>query len=401
MTPELARLAAELERHLGLNPAAVGERLLRRAVAARQAITGAVTVADYLLRLTDAERAELVEEVVVPETWFLRYPESFRHLADWAKGRATPGRPLRALSVPCSTGEEAYSVALTLLDAGLPPAGVRVVGADVSRRSAAAARAGVYPDAAFRDAAGRAARDRHFDRTPTGWAVRPAVRQVVTVHTGNLTAADFLADEAPFDAVFCRNLFIYLTPAARLAATANLLRLLAPGGVVYMGHAEPLGLADDRFRPVPPPQAFAFERAPQRIAARSASEDRTPTPIMTPLAVRALSSLALRATNPEPADPLAAARVAADRNDPRAAAELVERHLAAAGPSADAFALLGVVRGMAGDPAAAEAAFTRALFLDPGHPDALLHRLAQAEGRGDAAAAANFRRRLARPRAAR
>ena len=386
MSPALAPLAAELERHLGLDPAAVGERLLARAVATRQAVTRATDPADYRSRFTAAERAELAEEVVVAETWFLRYPESFRHLA----GR----RPARVLCVPCSTGEEAYSAAFSLLEAGLPADGFQVVGVDVSRRAVAAARVGVYAAGSFRDAAGLAARDRHFDRTPAGWAVRPTVRRPVTVRDGNLTAPGFLADEPPFDAVFCRNLFIYLTPAARAAATANLLRLLAPDGVLYMGHAEPLGLTDDRFRSLSPPQAFAFERATPRIAARSASEER-PRLSATVLPVRASSSLARRATIPPPPDALAAARLAADRGDPHAAAILLEDHVATT-PTADAFALLGVVRAMAGDPTAADTALTRALFLDPAHPDALLHKLTLAEGRNDATAAANYRRRLAR-----
>ena len=380
MTPDLAGVAAELERHYGLDPAAVGERLLRRAVEARRTVAPEA----YRAALTAAERAELAEEVVVAETWVLRYPESFRHLAAWSAGR-----PVRVLCAPCSTGEEAFSAALTLLDAGRPAGGFEVVGADVSRRAVAAADRGVCGLGAFRDDGGRAARTRHFDPVPGGWAVRPAVRRAVRFRAGNLLAADFLRDDGVFDAVFCRNLFIYLTPAARAAATATLLRLLAPGGVLYMGHAEPIGLTDRRFRMLQPAAAFAYARA---------AEPAPPPVEQAPSPPKAQGRPSLGCPPPHaptPDDPLAAARSAADRGDP-AAAGMLEAHLRTAPDSADAHALLGVVRATAGDPAAADAALTRALFLDPTHADALLHRLLLAEGRGDAAAAAQFRRRLAR-----
>jgi chemotaxis protein methyltransferase WspC len=96
-----------------------------------------------------------------------------------------------------------------------------------------------------------------------------------------------------------------------------------------------------------------------------------------------------------PPDLLADARSAADRGDPTRAAALAEQHLAAHSPSAAAFNLLGVAKAMAGDPAEAEAAFTRALYLDPRHYDALVQLLVLAEARGDTAAAANYRRRAA------
>lgn len=393
-------VAAVLERRLGLNPGAVGGRALEVAVGRRLAATGTADAVAYASRVQTDRREfdELVEAVVVPETWFLRYPESFRHLAGWAveRRRALPvGRPLRVLCVPCSTGEEAYSVALTLLDAGLPAGSFRVDGVDVSGRAVTVAEAGVYPDSAFRDADAVAVRPRHFTRTADGWAVRDDVRAGVRFRAGNLIDPGFLADEPAYDAVFCRNLFIYLTPEARRTATAALERLLAPGGVAYMGHAEPLGLGDGHFKPLPPPQAFVFGRAEQRVV------EKPPVPPLSvnvpkahgPLAVGVPPATLSPPPKPAPPDLLAAARAAADRGDPARAAALAEQHLAARGPSADAFSLLGVAKGMAGDPAAAEAAFTRALFLDPRHYDALVHLLALAEARGDAAAAANYRRR--------
>jgi chemotaxis protein methyltransferase WspC len=397
--------AAEvLERHLGLAPGSVGDRVIASAVHRRMIATGAATAEAYLARLTAdrAELGELAEEVVVPETWFFRYPESFRHLAAWAAGR----RSVRVLCAPCSTGEEPYSVAVALLDAGFASGSVRVEAVDVSRRAVEAARAGVYSPTAFRET-GSGPRDRYFEKTAKGFEVRAEVRQAVGFRVANMIEPGFLAGEPPFDAVFCRNLLIYLTPAARRRVVDAIDRLLAPSGVVYVGHAEPLGMLDPRFRPAGPPHAFVFGRA-----------EKAAPPVIQPATARVGTGItysvlstpysATVPTDPPPApeevkpvvatqpDPLHAARVAADRGDVAGALVLAERYLADHPPTAEAFALVGALYAAAGRPADAERAFTRALYLDPGHYDALVHLMILADNRGDAAAAANFRRRAAR-----
>jgi len=91
---------------------------------------------------------------------------------------------------------------------------------------------------------------------------------------------------------------------------------------------------------------------------------------------------------------LAEARLAADRGDLKLADELCIRHLESHGPDANALTLLGVVRATRGHAVEAERDFTQALYLDPGHYDALLQMFALAQGRGDAAAVSNYRRRI-------
>jgi chemotaxis protein methyltransferase WspC len=267
VTAALAPIVAVLERAIGMAVGSVGPRAVEAAVRRRLDATGVPDLAAYLdrLRADRQEQAELVDAVIVPETWFFRYPDSFRHLATWAVTRPekpNPLRPLRVLCVPCCTGEEPYSAAAALVDAGLPADAVRVDGVDVSRRLVEYAAAGVYGEPAFRETPADV-RGRHFAPAGGGtFAVRPAVKAAVRFRAGNLADPKLLAGEPAYHAVFCRNLFIYLTDAARRTAVATLDRLLAPDGVIYMGHAEPLGLMDARFRSVGPPQAFAFTRTP-------------------------------------------------------------------------------------------------------------------------------------------
>ena len=106
----------------------------------------------------------LVEEVVVPESWFFRDDRPFEVLADFARAGwlVDPARPpLSALSLPCAGGEEPYSIAMTLLEAGLPAGRFRVDAVDVSARSLARAIAGVYGPNSFRGA-GRRLRPAYF-----------------------------------------------------------------------------------------------------------------------------------------------------------------------------------------------------------------------------------------------
>src|SRR5262249_5758451 len=147
----------------------------------------------------------------------------------------------RVLSVPCSTGEEPYSLALALLEAGVAPSSWQIDAVDLSPRHIERAGRGVFGEFSFRQTPPEL-RQRYFRRIAAGWEPEPALRALVRFRQGNLLAAFFLAGEEPFDLIFCRNLFIYLLPAARRRALETLDRLLAAEGWLCMGHAEPIEL---------------------------------------------------------------------------------------------------------------------------------------------------------------
>ena len=109
---------------IGLDPATVGEELIVRGVTARMTHLGLIDRSEYeeILFHSEIEQQALVEEIVIPESWFFRDDRPFKFLRDQVQSGwvADPGRPpLRALSLPCANGEEPYSIAMSLLDAGL------------------------------------------------------------------------------------------------------------------------------------------------------------------------------------------------------------------------------------------------------------------------------------------
>lgn len=210
--------------------------------------------------------------MVVPETWFFRGVEAFDALARaFAPLRADGSRTLRLLSLPCSTGEEPYTLAMALLDAGWTPERLRIDAYDISERALAKATHAVYGANSFR---GRelAYRDRHFRALGHGrWQLSAQVRQCVRLHRANVLDLDFLPAQATYDAVFCRNLLIYFDPDTQVRTVGVLARALAEDGLLFVGAAETGLLLSLGYASAQMPMAA-------RSAASAARRRRSPCP---------------------------------------------------------------------------------------------------------------------------
>jgi chemotaxis protein methyltransferase CheR len=215
---------------------------LRGGLASAAEAAGATSdeLADRIVARDPAAIAALVEHSVIRETAFWRHPEQLEALSRLVAG--APG-PLRIWSAGCATGEEPYSVAIALLEAGRLGRGDRIVATDLSGRALAAARAGVYGPRSLRKLPGHLV-ERWFGpgerRRLAGGA-----RALVTFSPHNLVAGS-APEGAPFDLVLCRNVLIYFAADVQERVLATLLEHLSPGGYLCLGHAE-----------WPPPRAAA------------------------------------------------------------------------------------------------------------------------------------------------
>ncbi|MCO6419800.1 hypothetical protein JYK14_27080, partial [Siccirubricoccus sp. KC 17139] len=263
MTEEIESLLKET---MGLDAATIGSAAIARAVRARQAACGLEDAAAYaaLARESAAELQELIDAVVVPETWFFRDRGAFNAMVQLLRDGALEwsfGRKLRLLSLPCSTGEEPYSMAMALLDAGFAPDSFLIEAVDVSARSIALAQRAVYGRNAFRGA-DLAFRDRHFEAVPGGFRPSEAARRSVRFSRGNVFEAATLPGNASQDIVFCRNLLIYFDRPTQEATLQTLHRLLLPGGFLFLGPSETALPSRRDFTWAKLPMAFAFRKAP-------------------------------------------------------------------------------------------------------------------------------------------
>ncbi|HKY40189.1 MAG TPA: CheR family methyltransferase [Polyangiaceae bacterium] len=407
----IAEFEKLLKQTMGLDAASIGSAAVECAVRARQAACKLDDIRAYWQRVSSskAELQELIETVVVGETWFLRDREAFAALARFAseqRSRSAAPSALRLLSLPCSTGEEPYSMAMALLDAGLPAAGFRIDAVDVSGRALAYAERGVYSKNSFRGT-DLGFRDRHFD-AGSGYRIADAVRAPVRFQWGNLLDEGFLRDQEPYDCIFCRNVLIYFDRPTQDRAIAVLTRLLSAKGVLFVGPSETALLLSHDFVSLRVPLAFAFkkpDRAP-RLRKSAAPRAGTVSPRTAPTAKRPPLQAAKRVPRSRPP----AVAVAAPPSKPglddakrlanlghlAEAAKSCEKHLRDHGPSAEAFYLFGVIRDASGRHEEATEFYRKALYLEPNHHEALVHLALALENAGDNAGARVLHQRARR-----
>lgn len=401
----IERIEELLKQLIGLHVSSIGRTAVERAMQQRMRDTRLADEGDYWRRVS-ADRAEqcaLIDAVIVPETSFFRYPESYDALAREAVARYD-GTPLRILSLPCATGEEPYSIAMAILDAGLPPGAFRIEAVDVSQRVLEHARAARYAERAFR---GRDAAAAYFDVDGEDYVVAEPVRSSVGFRSGNLLDERLPASVGgAFDFVFCRNLLIYFDAPTRARAIDALKRLTRPDGLLFVAPAEAGLLTEAGMRSVGGVQSVAFGHAlaaehstapaplPAPVVPKLVARLRRPAP--SPLPVRGTPRWPVPATPSAPAvgkDVFAQAVALADGGRLVEARAAFERILEVDGPSAEAYFWLGLLADQAGDAARAHDHYRKALYLDPTHVEALGHLAALLAARGDAAGARALRLR--------
>ncbi|MCU0702523.1 MAG: hypothetical protein MUF18_00840 [Fimbriiglobus sp.] len=400
----LNQLEVVVRDRLGVDPGSLGGGVLSRAIDTRRQATRTTTLEAYLaLLITHAEADALAAELAVPETWFFRGGRRlYDALADFLIRRAarTPGRPARALSLPCSTGEEPYSLAIALHEQLLPHDQFRIDAIDVSATHLDRAVAGLFSEPSFREH-GTDPRLVHFRPVGVRWELLPHLRPLVQFRQGNATDPNFLAGEGEYDLIFCRNLFIYLTADGRKRAMAHLDRLLAADGRLCLSAAEADRLPVGGFVADGPAEFCVFRRAVGGVPATS-STISTGLPPLPPAAVPGtlppIPQLTADAANTPPPDrpTFDTARTLADAGRLAEARVACERAIAAQPAAADGYALLGAIHHAQGNTIDAGEAFRKALYLDPDHTEAISHLAVLADRRGDTIQASALRRRLTR-----
>ncbi len=409
----------------GLN---LSKTVVERAVKSRMRQTAVADPAAYLAALTPEELTQLIELVVVPESWMFRDAQAFQAAVEFVRDRppATSGRPARILSIPCAGGEEPYSIAMAMYDAGVAADAFIIDAYDISPACVARARAGIYGRNAFRSG-DLGFRERYFTHLGDDeYQIGEALRKQVRFKQGNLLALDLTGLLGYYDVIFCRNLLIYFDKPTTKAAIDQLRALLGDDGLLFAGYAEVPSFCQHGFTPIRYPQAFGLKKDdPAALSAPTASNASTAQPPARRAAQAAPASAAapfarpaaaqraaaksaavssplappLSATAPVigvGADPLAQARKLADQGRHQEADALCLAHLAHTPDSAEAYFILGLLNEHAQKLNVAEDYWRRCIYLQPDHYEALCHLALLAEQKGDAGAATALKARAAR-----
>lgn len=266
-------LRALVHERTGVAPGAGGPGL-SRLVAPQIAKLGLADEDAYLARLAagtvdDDTWQALLGGLLNGQTWFFRQRAQLDALADVLEEHAATAcagaPPADVWCAACSTGEEAYSIAMILAARGIP---ARVLATDLGRGALATARAGLYDEASLR-AVSPADRGRWLRRRGDRHEVAPEIRARVTFHLHNLLDAPPPAPRGAWSAIVCRNALIYFEPARAEDAVHRLLASLDPGGVLVLGSSEALAI-DPALRAREVRGQVVFGAGPAATAPRSA-----------------------------------------------------------------------------------------------------------------------------------
>lgn len=278
---------------------------LRRRVARRMVLHRLVEIDDYLRLLEDApgEAEALYHDLLITVTEFFRNPEVFetlkRHVFPALIADRPRHSPIRIWILGCATGEEAYSLAIAFtefLEEADRPVALQVFATDLSARAIDIARAGTYPRTIANQVAPERLR-RFFVEVDGSYRVTKRIRDLVVFARHNALV------DPPFshiDLVTCRNLLIYLEPAAQHRLIALLHYALRPTGFLLLGTSETVGSQRELFQVIDPKQKL-FVRKPGSARVPLATPPMRPALEIVP---RPLRHLPARGEGAPPGDPL-------------------------------------------------------------------------------------------------
>ena len=200
------------------------------------------------------EMQRLVNAMTVNETYFFREDYQFDALVSGilpeVSGKKRPEDTIRIWSLPCSTGEEPYSIAIYILE-GWKRAddfNIEILASDIDSRVLQEARNGLYGERAL-SRIPQKFREKYFSSVADGFQITEALRESIDFSVINIVDPAQMRNYSKIDVIFCRNLLIYFDDLARRQAMETLYECMAPGGFICLGHSESMSRMSSLFRP--------------------------------------------------------------------------------------------------------------------------------------------------------
>lgn len=213
---------------------------------------------------------ELVNQFTVNETYFLREDYQFDALVRSVLPMVVAQRgglnqllgPIKVLSLPCSTGEEPYSIALRMLEEWehMDAVDVEIHGADIDSSVLEKARHGSYGERSLQRVP-KPWLSKYFERVGAGrFQMDQGIRSAITFHQMNICDTAAMRILRDFDVIFCRNVLIYFDELSSRRAAENLYGAMRPGGYLFLGHSESMSRISPIFNPVRLAEGIVYQR---------------------------------------------------------------------------------------------------------------------------------------------
>lgn len=339
-----------------------------------------------LLKRSKKEFDELLELIIVPETWFFREKEGIDFLKDHIrKMTVKKNKVVNILSLPCSSGEEPYSIAMALLDNRIPVNSFQINAMDISKKAIAKAEKGVYGKNSFREK-DFFFRDRYFEKTENGeYSLRTDVRQCVHFFYANLFDSRF-AFNYQYDIIFFRNLLIYLNPAAQKRAFYIIKRLLAPNGILFVGPAEIEIAKKMQFSPIAQGSVYALMRNKESLS--TIFEHMQENPVFFQVEENTFYT-----GDQEERKLFHEAKHLADIGRFDRAQALCLKYIQDHSSDPEGYFLMGLIQHAMGLKNVAEEYFLKTVYLNPDHLEALIYLSLLYENKGDSNKASLYQER--------
>jgi chemotaxis protein methyltransferase WspC len=376
----------------GLNANMMGSGVITNAINRRRRVLQIPSAASYwtYLQQHPPEQQALIETVVIPETWFFRDRTPFQYLTHHLQQvlkTQTKRSPLRILSLPCSTGEEPYSIVMALLNAGIPKTRFTVDAIDISQHNIHQAQLGSYGPFSFRHGDPQI-QQQFFTLNGDRYHIHSTVKDCVQFSCANVLKPQTWQQKLPYDIIFCRNLLIYFDDSTRQKVLTFCQKALHPSGILFVGHAESGILLNQQWRSLRIPFTFAYQ-----LPIATPTAPHTPLPFLKTLAQKRPKPPSPSASDPpNPTD----AQTLANAGQLDRAAEQCHQILRTYPLHLETHLLLGEIHQAQNQNPLAEQWFAKALYLAPDSVAALTYLERLLRAREDTAGADRLQARIQR-----
>ncbi|VAX00132.1 Chemotaxis protein methyltransferase CheR [hydrothermal vent metagenome] len=405
---------------MGLNAASIGSSAIQYAVEQRMSDCNIIDINTYtkVLHTDKNELQELIEEVVVAETWFFRDKLPFKMLTqfvqqEWLQNNL--GKQIRILSLPCATGEEPYSIAITLIEAGLMPSQLKIDAFDISERNINRCKSAHYRENSFRGV-DKHIRDRFFDYDEQFYYPDILIQAMVNFETASVLDEKFVNTQIPYDIVFCRNLLIYFDRDTQAQAVKMLSKLLNDEGLLFVGHAETSIFSKNWFVSQRYKKSFIIRKTDDALITSKKTEKKIIRKKLpkAPKKIFRERRKTVRANAPKPRtekpaltaslkkdavaidSPLIKAMQFADSGKLIEAETICMSYIEKNKTDKEVYFLLAIIQLALGNELKSLHYFKNVIYLDPEHYDALMYLATMLGEEGDEIGAKRFRERAGR-----